>query len=270
MTMSAFAVRRPVAFVLTATIGWLLLVTVFTGVAASALGTSFQGPGAAAAGRLAVAACVVLAVWRLGWLRASGTGRLGHPRAWLFALAGLGYSAAAALYSFYGHPGFDPSVLALPTARGIVLGAAAVGLCEELLFRGLVLHALARAWGARRHGLFAALASASLLFAALHLLHTLGGLPLVCGLILVAQAAIVSFWWGALVTVGGSVWPAVMVHIAVNAVVPLQALATPMPEADAASYLLLLAFAVPLGAHGVALLARAPLGNEPANQAIRV
>lgn len=264
MSLSAFASRHPLAFALGATIAWLVLLTLFSGAAASALGTRFTDPGAATLARLAVAACVVLTAWRLGWLRSSGIARRGHGRIWLFALAGLGYSAAAALYSFYGHPGLDPSTLALPAARLVVLGAAAVALCEELLFRGIVLHALARAWATTRRGLFAALASASLLFAALHLVQTLGGLPLVSGLILVAETAVVSFWWGALVAAGGSVWPAVMLHAAVNAVVSLQALSMPVQELGATGYTLLLVLAVPLGAHGAALAAHAPLTNPTA------
>ena len=260
MRLSAFAARHPVAFALGATIAWLVLLSVLTGAASSALGKPFADPAAATPGRLIAAACLVLAAWRLGWLRSSGIARLGRGRIWLLALAGLAYSAAAALYSFHGHPGFDASTLALPAARAILLTAVAVAVCEELLFRGIVLHALGRAWAATRRGLFRALAFTSLLFAALHLVQTLGGLPLASGLLLVAQAAIVSFWWGSLVLSGGSLWPAVMVHAAVNAVVPLQALSTPPPAAGAAAYALLLAFSVPLGILGVALGAGAPLG----------
>jgi len=69
--------------------------------------------------------------------------------------------------------GFDASTLALPAARAILLTAVAVAVCEELLFRGIVLHALGRAWAATRRGLFRALAFTSLLFAALHLVQTL-------------------------------------------------------------------------------------------------
>jgi hypothetical protein len=45
-----------------------------------------------------------------------------------------------------------------------------------------------------------------------------------------------------------SVWQAVTLHAAVNAVVPLQALSTPVPGVGAAGYRLLLVFSVPLGA----------------------
>ncbi len=66
MNVSAFAARHPVAFALAATIAWLVVLTLFTGAAASALGTRFDDPWAATPGRLALAACVVLAGWRLG------------------------------------------------------------------------------------------------------------------------------------------------------------------------------------------------------------
>ena len=53
------------------------------------------------AGRLAVTACVLLLIWRLGWLKASGVARLGRWQVWLLALAGMICFACAGLYSFY-------------------------------------------------------------------------------------------------------------------------------------------------------------------------
>lgn len=101
----------------------------------------------------------------------------------------------------------DPAAADLATTGRVLRTTALVGLNEEVLFRGLLLAALWRAFGARR-GAFAALVA----FGSFHLLNVAGGLTpgaaafqcvftIVCGAVFL-QAAIGS----------GSLWPSIVGH----------------------------------------------------------
>jgi hypothetical protein len=81
--MGSFARNHPLAFVLTSAVAWSVLLVALMGVASSALR---MPNGDATIGRLAVTACVLLLVWRLGWLKAAGITRLGRWQVWRLAL----------------------------------------------------------------------------------------------------------------------------------------------------------------------------------------
>jgi len=258
-TLRSLATNHPIGFVLSSTIVWLVLVLVLTGVASSVLGSPYDDVAAGAVGRLAVTACVLLLVWRLGWLEASGVRRLGSRQVWLIAFAGLIYFVCASLYSFYGEVVFDSSTLVrLPAARTTVLTLFAGGLSEEILFRGLVLYGLARVWGNTKLGMIGSVVLTSLLFAALHIMQVFThGVALPSALLLTLETGIISIWWGALVLLGGSIWPAVMLHVVVNAMVAVQGLTVSMVEPEILAYTRLLWFSTLLGMLGIVLLVRA-------------
>ena len=134
------------------------------------------------------------------------------------------------------------------------------------MFRGLVLYVLIRAWGNTRQGIIGSVLLAALLFAFLHItqVFTHKVSPSLVFL-LTLETFIVSMWWGALVLYGGSVWPAVLLHFAVNAAVAVQGLEVhPAVEPGASSYTLLFWFSIPLGLLGAWLLVRAiPHFNVP-------
>ena len=254
--LRSFATNHPVAFVFSLTIAWLVLLLVFTGIASSALAKPYGGVATGTVGRLTVTVCVFLLVWRLGWLEASGVGRLGSRQVWLIALASLIYFTCASLYSFYGKAAFDfSSLIRLPAARTIVLTHFMVGLSEEILFRGVVLYGLARVWGNTKLGMVGSVVLASVLFAVLHITQVFShGVSLPSVLLLTLEAWIISIWWGALVLRGGSIWPAVMLHFVVNAVVAAQGLAFPMVASEIRAYTQLLWFSTVLGSLGIGLL----------------
>jgi membrane protease YdiL (CAAX protease family) len=255
----SFTTDQPVLFVFCATIAWFVSVLAFTGMASSALRKPYGDAVTGTLGRLVVTACVLWLVWRLGWLEASGVTRLGSWQVWLIALGGLIYFACASLYAIYGKVAFDfAHLIQLPASRTTVLTQFVVSLSEEILFRGLVLYALTRVWGNSRQGLIASVALTSMLFAVLHLTHvfTHGSSPAEA-LLLTLEACITSIWWGALVLLGGSIWPAVVLHFIVNAVVALQGLAVPMIEPDILAYKRLLWFSIVLGVLGIGLLVQA-------------
>lgn len=252
--MDTFARNHPVIFVLILTIAWLVLLLVFTGIASSVFRKPYGDAKTGTLGRLAVTTCVLLLAWRLGWLEASGVVRVGRWQVWLLALAGLIYAACASLYAFYGKVAFDFSSLRLPDSRTTITTLFVVGLSEEVLFRGLVLYALARVWGNTTPGIIGSVVLTSLLFAVLHLMQVMQGVSLSSALLLICQTWIVSLWWGVLVLSGGSIWPAVLLHFVVNAVVAVQGLTVPMVEPDILAYRRILWFSIPLGVLGIGLL----------------
>lgn len=255
-TLKLFATTHPVGFALALTFAWLVLLILTMGLAAGALRRPYGDAVTGALGRLAVTAGVLFLIWRLGWLGEAGLARLGGWQAWLLALAGLGYYSAASLYAFFGRVAFDFSSLAHPGSRDVLVTCLLVGLSEEILFRGLILYALARAWGNTTPGLIAAVAFTALLFAVPHLLQVFTHrLAPEAALLLVLETVLTSIWWGALVLLGGSIWPVVLLHIMGNTIVSLQSLITPLLEPDVVPYRRLLWLSLPLVALGIGLLA---------------
>ncbi|MEM8934655.1 MAG: CPBP family intramembrane glutamic endopeptidase [Acidobacteriota bacterium] len=120
-----------------------------------------------------------------------------------------------------------------PMLLALLVGANgfAAGVAEEIVFRGLVLYALVRAWSDDLHGLIRAVAVSSFLFASPHLLNLLAGNdPWFTGAQLV-WAFLLGAAFALLVLVGGSLWPVALVHGLGNAVMHLNRLGeTVAPE----------------------------------------
>ena len=256
--IDAFSHKRPLLFVLLLIIAWLGVFIVSMALAAQVLGKPYGDPSLILWGDLATAACLLLLAWRLGWLKACGIARLGRWQIWLLALASLVYLAWANLYALYGKATFDFwALLRLPDARSILLTQLAVGASEEFLFRGLVLYTLLRAWGHTRRGSLGALLVASLLFALLHLSDVLTfQLSAPAALLLSLQTFLVALWWGVLVMLSGSLWPAVLQHWLVNALAGIQGLSMSLVEPDTLAYARNLYFSIPLALIGLWLAAR--------------
>lgn len=257
--LQAFAANHPVVLVLTLTIVWLVLLFVFTGIASSLLRIPFGDVTSGSIGRLVVTGCVLVLLQYLGWLAASGISPLGNWQVWLIALASLIYISGASLYSFYGQVALDVSnLMQLPDSQIVILMQFLVGLSEEIMFRGLVLYALIRVWGNTARGRIGGVVLASLLFAALHITQVFThGAPVLSALLLILQGLMISIWWGALVVLSGSIWPAVVFHFVLNAVVILQGLVVAMVRPDLLAYRLFLGFSIPLGVLGIGILLRA-------------
>lgn len=257
--IQSFALSKPVWFVLILIAAWFILLLLLAGVLSGALRKPYGDPTCATLSRLITAGCVVVLAWQLGWLRSSGIGQIGTWQVWLLALAGLLYYAAASLYAFFGKIAFDFSSLALPRAREILTTSVVVAVGEELLFRGVVLFVLLRAWGGTPAGQVGAVAFAALLFALLHLSQVLSNaLPLRSAVLLMLQTVLIACWWGAVAALCGSIWPAVVLHFAANAVVALQGINTPMLKPEGLAYERLLWLSLPLGALGLGLVGFVP------------
>lgn len=252
----SFATKQPGLFVVCTSIAWFMLAVVFMVFASSALRKPYGDATASNFSRLVVSICTLWLVWRLGWLEASGITRLGTWPIWLLAVAGLIYFTCASLYAYYGKVAFDfSSLVRLPDSRTIVMTNFAAALSEEIIFRGLVLYSLSRVWGNTRVGLVGSVLFAALLFAILHLTQVFTNeISPSSALLLTLETFIISAWWGALVLVGGSIWPAVLLHFVVNAVVAVQGIQTLLVEPGILAYQRIFWLSLPLGLLGLGLL----------------
>lgn len=252
----SFATNHPVLFVLGALFTWLAVWIAFLAIAAGALSQPFSDNVPMTASRLATMLCLLLFLWRMGWLKDGGITQLGSWRIWLIALGGIGYMIPASLYSFFGRITFTLSDLfQQPGALSVILANFVVAVNEEMFFRGLVLLVLIHAWGRRKRGLIGSVLLTSLIFSLPHLVQVFsGGIPVRAAPLLILQTLAISLWWGALVACGGSVWPAVLAHFIGNSVVVLQGLAAMVIEPVSLGYQRLLLLSLPVGVIGVVML----------------
>lgn len=104
----------------------------------------------------------------------------------------------------------------------------------------------------------------SFLFGVLHLLQALGASSLQSALVVSLASFISALWWGAIVSLWASVWPAVVLHAVSNAAVLVKLLAEPgMMLADSA-FLLAGLFELPLVILFLGLLWRSAPLPQPA------
>ncbi len=168
--LKSFATNSPVLFAISLMLVWFVAGLVFMGIASGALRKPYGDAVTTMVGRFIVTVCVLWLIWRLGWLEASGSTRLGRWQVWGLAVAGMLYFAGASLYAFYGKVAFDiSSLIREPASRSTVLTHTVVALSEELLFRGVMLSVLLRAWGHTRLGIIGSAVLTAVLFALLHI-----------------------------------------------------------------------------------------------------
>jgi membrane protease YdiL (CAAX protease family) len=98
-----------------------------------------------------------------------------------------------------------------------LLRTFSAGLWEELWFRGLCFGILCRAWGHKRRGLYMAALVQALLFGALHLTNALGNELTLMHVYQSTYAFLIGFGFAGLVAYCRSIWPAVLLHGAINA-----------------------------------------------------
>jgi membrane protease YdiL (CAAX protease family) len=254
--MGVFVRKRPILFTLILTVAWFALLMIFMGIASAVFKTSYGDAISSTIGHAAAAVCIIIVIWRLDILKASGIARLGRWQIWLLALLGMIYFVCASLYAFYGKAGFNFSgLLQEPNAFSSILTHFTVSLNEEFLFRGLILTIFIRAWAHNNRGKITSVLITSVLFAGVHLTQVFThGLPLSSVLLLTLETLIISIWWGALVVLGESIWPAVLLHFVVNAAVSVQGYRISLLAPEILAYRRILWFSIPLGILGMVLL----------------
>jgi membrane protease YdiL (CAAX protease family) len=256
-TIRRFATTHPLSFVILATMAWIVAGGGAACLAAGALRLPLTHERPQLLGTLAATACLLLVMRRWGWLRPAGVAALGSRRLWLVTAALTILLVVAYQLAFFGNIVVDFStVIANAEAQATLRRCVLVGFVEETLFRGLLLYALVRVWGKTRRGLLAALTVPALIFGLPHILQVYIGNPLDDSLMTILNGFVSGLWYGALVLLGGSVWPAVLIHAATNASFQIGAASLPGFDPSVADYALATAAELPLVIAGFWLLMR--------------
>lgn len=253
--MDLFARDHLVLFSLSVSFVFILML-----VASAMLGALWSGEGAygqpgGILGRAIFIAVLLVTLARLGWLRPAGFASSGGWRTWLSLLLPLVYSIAASAYAMTGDFAVHLSGSSLPGQAALfILTAASM---EEVVFRGIILHALVRAWGSTQPGLVRSVLVSSLFFSSIHLFDFLGGRPLPNVLLQSLQAFFLGVYLGAQVLKGNSIYPAVFFHAIVNLAGYLVFAGQNLEPAPAV-WLLLSLLMLPLALYGIVQLRGMP------------
>lgn len=202
-------------------------------------------------GSIFILLCIAV---RLGWLRSAGFTSLGNLRTWLILLIPLVYSIAASAYAMTGNFDFshsDPGLTA--SAVPFIISHAFL---EEVVFRGLILHALIRAWGVTSRGIIMSVLVSSLFFGGYHILY----LTVEVWTAVLARiffSTLLGVVLAALVLRGESLHPAVILHGILNLAGYLN-LTSNEAEGTTSSWLLMSLFMLPLAIYGMYLLRDLP------------
>lgn len=254
--LKRFATQRPVWFVLVVLLAWLAIGGVLVGLLTAA-GYDTAAPGTQMTATLGATFALIGLAAGLGWLRAMGLTRSGGWQVWLVTAIAVVIVCAAYLYAFFGRIAFDLSVFGRShAARGLIARQAVVGFTEETLFRGVLLYALVRVWGATRRGVLLSAGLTAVLFAVVHSLAGLAGIQLPVILAVWANAFVSGVWYAAVVLQWGSLWPVMLLHGLSNLVVQAGGFAMAPAAADVEGVLRATLFELPLMIWGVWLLWR--------------
>jgi membrane protease YdiL (CAAX protease family) len=167
------------------------------------------------------------------------------------------YLILAYWYGFFGDISFDFGVFARSeAARRALLRNGVVGFVEETLFRGIILYALVRGWGATRKGLFASVFVQAALFGVPHILQIGAGVSFGTVLVVVLNSFVSGIWWGVMVLHWGSLWPVIVLHSVSNIGVVVKGLSSVYIEPNTVAYLRATVLEMPLLVLGIWLLLR--------------
>jgi membrane protease YdiL (CAAX protease family) len=249
--IDSLAHRRPLAFSLVISFIFILLVLISSVVVGRIWHANTPGwYFGSTIGRLVSIFILLYIVARMGWLGSAGFTSPGNLRTWLIILIPLAYSIATSAYAMTGNFDFSYSdpVLAASAVPFIISHA----FLEELVFRGLILHALVRAWGATSLGIVKSVLVSSLFFGGYHLLY-LAGEPWPVVLARIVFSTFLGVVFGAFVLRGASIYPAAFVHGTLNLAGFLN-LTSNGVEGTTSSWLLMSLFMLPLALYGLYLL----------------
>jgi membrane protease YdiL (CAAX protease family) len=256
-SIQRFGTARPLPFVILTAVAWIVTAGVAAFIAASVLQTSLADLLPQSLGTMTATACLLVVMRRWGWLRAAGVTALGSRRLWLVTAGLTVFAVAAYELAFFGKIVLPLSTSGSPgAAQVILLRNTVVGIVEEILFRGFLLYALVRVWGNTRRGTLTAVAVPALIFGLTHILQMLAGNPLDDTLMTILNAFVGGLWYGSLVLLGGSLWPAVLIHAATNASVQIGAASLATFDPTVANYAVATAAELPLVIAGLWLLLR--------------
>jgi membrane protease YdiL (CAAX protease family) len=206
----------------------LIASSVFIAIFVVITGDDFLSELPQSLGSLSGTGLLLFITWRLGWFSSIGVSGAGRWWAWLLGLGLLLYVVTGFQLAFYGEISLDWGiVVGTDEARSIFWRQWVVGIIEEILFRGVILYALARVWGANRRGLIKSAVVSAFLFGALHLLQGVARQPIDLVILVSLEAFLSGIWYAVYVLLTGTLWPIVVIHAISNMVVNLGHLVIP-------------------------------------------
>jgi membrane protease YdiL (CAAX protease family) len=202
-----------------------------------------------AVARLAAAGVFALIIRGFGMMRDAGITRAGTGWVWLLVIVVIIYRILVHSYAFFGSLGlaFPWS----PLSAAVALNGGAAGVLEEVAFRGAVLGLLLRCWGRLSGGATRSALLTAALFGGSHIIRLAVGQPLPTVGLLVLDAFLAGIFYAALVIRARSIWPAVLIHLVLNAYVGARAVSVPGFEETLSAWGVILLFELPLVALGL-------------------
>ena len=252
----SFGDRRPLLFVVILFASWIVLAGLAAALAGAVLDLPVADPLVQTVGTVTATLLLLWGVIRLGWIDRIGITRLGSWPSWIATAVLLIYVILVGFYAFFGESSFRVTSLVEREAWPILLQALRAAFVEEVVFRGVILYALLRAWGKSLRGVLAALLVQAVLFAVPHALQVLAGVTSASAVSNVLATLVFGLWTGMLVIAVGSIWPAVLLHAASNAFTLIKGLSSPWITPDHLGYLRGASVELPLILIGVWVLVK--------------
>ena len=207
-------------------------------------------------GRLISTLIFVFILSRFGWLTVAGLTQSAGWQSWLPILPFLVYVMVAAIYAYFGDFRFD---LSKPKLAGVVaLNQMTIGLIEEIAYRGVIMYAFVRVWGDSNWGLVGSVLLSAVLFGASHLVWLVFGKPPLQTMLMSLSAFEAGIYYGAFVLASGSIWPAVVFHGLVNAVVNVKLIDQPEYKETVSSGVRMVLLNLPIVIYAAYLLWKMP------------
>lgn len=257
-----FATNDPILFGLMITVAFLLLQIATFMIGLSIPAGIYKPHIGQMLGRLTTTLILIFILWRFGWLTSAGFTRLGGWQFWLLTLLLFIYVFVGIIHAYFGDFRFD---LSKPKLVGVVtLSQLTIGLVEETAFRGVVLYTFVRLWGDSSWGLAGSVLLSALFFGLPHMIWVIIGKPALQSMLMSLSAFEAGIYYGTFVLASGSIWPAVIFHGFVDAVVNVKLIGEPEYKEPASSGIRVVLLNLPVVIYALFLLWRiSPFATIP-------
>jgi membrane protease YdiL (CAAX protease family) len=256
--INRFATKHPVAFGFVVFVVYILLLFVSAMLATLWPGEETYGQVGGTIGRVASIAFLLVLLFLLGWLRSAGFASSGPWSTWLVTLLTLVYSIGVSAYAMAGNFNFRSTLPSL-----VITFIVTAAFLEEVVFRGVIMHAFVRAWDSTNRGLIKSVLVSSLFFGGLHILDFFSGRPLSNVILQGIEAFFLGIILASLVLAGKSIYPAVFFHALLNLAGYLNVTSKGIEETPS-SWLIFSLLMLPLAIFGLYLLRGLPKRYSPA------
>ena len=172
--------------------------------------------------KILMAAFFIALLWRFGWLKTAGFLNFGENHIWRIVTPLIIYKIILSVYIFSGTStfGFPNFSINLPLFLAIIFFFLATSLLEESMYRGFLLTAMLKSWGATRRGILLSAIVSGVFWGSMHFFNLIVR-PFPVVFFQVLYTSLVGFYYAIFTISGRSIWPAIVFHWAINASVNL-------------------------------------------------